>query len=179
MNRSAWFAVAVLIAVIGCSPLTVNYDYDTAADFTAMKTFGWMPPAGNAVSDDLLVKRIRSAVNAQLQAKGRTEVPQNPDFLIAMQLSGKTTYGGSTGVGASVGIPVGRAGTISVGGGKSKPHEKTEGTLVLDFVDAKTQSLVWRSTATAAVVPTASPEEQQERINKVIAEMLLQFPPKK
>jgi hypothetical protein len=178
MNRGAWFAVAVLIAVIGCSPLTVNYDYDTAADFTAMKTFGWMPPAGNAVSDDLLVKRIRSSVNAQLQAKGRTEVPENPDFMIAMQLSGKTTYGGSTGVGASVGIPVGR-GTISVGGGKSKPHEKTEGTLVLDFVDAKTQSLVWRATAAAAVVPKASPEEQQERINKVIAEMLVHFPPKK
>ena len=179
MNRGAWFAIAVLIAVIGCSPLTVNYDYDTAADFTVMKTFGWMPPAGNAVSDDLLVKRIRSAVNAQLQAKGRTEVPENPDFMIAMQLSGKTTYGGSTGVGASVGIPVGRAGTISVGGGKSKPHEKTEGTLVLDFVDAKTQSLVWRGTATAAVQPKTSPEEQQERINKVIAEMLSHFPPKK
>ena len=181
MNRGAWFAVAVLIAVIGCSsiPLTVNYDYDTAADFTAMKTFGWMPPAGNAVGDDLLVKRIRSSVNSQLQAKGRTEVPENPDFLIAMQLSGKTTYGGSKAVGASVGIPVGRAGTISVGGGKSKPTEKTEGTLVLDFVDAKTQSLVWRGTATAAVQPKTSPEEQQERINKVIAEMLSHFPPKK
>ena len=179
MNRGAWFVVVLLIAVIGCSPLTVNYDYDTAADFTAMKTFGWMPPAGNAVSDDLLVKRIRNAVNVQLLAKGRTEVPENPDFLIAMQLSGKTTYGGSTGVGASVGIPVGRAGTISVGGGKSKPHEKTEGTLVLDFMDAKTQSLVWRATATAAVAPKASPEEQQERINKVIAEMLSRFPPKK
>ncbi len=181
MNRGAWFVVAVLIMVIGCSsiPLTTNYDYDTTADFTAMKTFGWMPPAGNAVGDDLLVKRIRSTVNAQLQAKGRTEVAENPDFLIAMQLSGKTTYGGSTAVGASVGIPVGRAGTISVGGGKSKPHEKTEGTLVLDFVDAKTQSLVWRGTATAAVVPKTSPEEQQERINQVIAEMLSHFPPKK
>jgi hypothetical protein len=120
MNRGAWFVVAVLIAVIGCSsiPLTTNYDYDTTADFTAMKNFGWMPPTGNAVGDDLLVKRIRSTVNAQLQAKGRTEVAENPDFLIAMQLSGKTTYGGSTAVGASVGIPVGRAGTISVGGGK-------------------------------------------------------------
>src|SRR5512143_3544782 len=179
MNRGVWFAVAVLIVVIGCSPLTVNYDYDTAADFTAMKTFSWMPPTGNAVGDELLVKRIRSAVNVQLQGKGRTEVPENPNFLIAMQLSGKTTYGGSTAVGASVGIPVGRAGTINVGGAKSKPTEKTEGTLVLDFLDAKTQSLVWRSTATAAVKPKVSPEEQQARINEVIASMLAQFPPKK
>ncbi len=115
----------------------------------------------------------------QLKAKGRTEVPENQDFLIAMQLSGKTTYGGSTAVGASVGIPVGRAGTISVGGGKSKPKEKTEGTLVLDFLDAKTQSLVWRATATAAVEPRVSPEDQQARINEVIAAMLANFPPKK
>ncbi len=180
MNRCAWFAVVALVAVIGCStPLAVNYDYDTAADFTAMKTFGWMPPTGNAVGDDLLVKRIKNAVDVQLKAKNRMEVPENPDFRIAMQLSGQTTYGGSTGVGASVGIPVGRAGTISVGGGKSKPHEKKEGTLVLDFVDAKTQSLLWKATATAAVSPAASPEEQQARINEVVAEMLKQFPPKK
>ncbi len=175
-----FFAMVVLLAVIGCAtPLAVNYDYDTAADFTAMKTFNWMPPSGNAAGDDLLVKKIRNAVNTQLQAKGRMEVPGTPDFLIAMELSGKTTYGGSTAVGASVGIPVGRAGTISVGGGKSKPREKTEGTLVLDFVDAKTQSLVWRATATAAVSPKSSPEEQQVRVNAVIAEMLKNFPPKK
>jgi len=180
MDRRVWFLLAVLVAVIGCSPpIAINFDYDTTADFTAMKTYGWMPPTGNAAGDDLLVKKIRSAVNNQLLVKGRTEIPENPDFLIAMQLSGKTTYGGSTAVGASVGIPVGRAGTINVGGGKSKPREKTEGTLVLDFLDAKTQSLVWRATASTAVEPKRTPEEQQMRINKVIAEMLVQFPPKK
>ena len=181
MNRYAWLAVAVMIVVIGCAatPLAVNYDYDTAADFTSLKNFSWMPPAGNAGSDDLLVKRIKNAVNVQLQAKGRTEVPENPDFLIAMQLSGKTVHEGSKGVGMSVGIPVGRAGSLSVGGGKSKDVVKTEGTLVLDFVDAKTQSLVWRATASAAVTPAASPEEQQARINEVVAEMLKRFPPNK
>jgi hypothetical protein len=178
MNRYAWLAMIVLIALLGCAtPLAVNYDYDTAADFTALKTFSWMPPTGNAAGDDLLVKRIKGAVDLQLKAKGRIDVPATPDFLIAMQLSGKTVYSGSTAVGASVGIPVGRAGTINVGGAKSKPREKTEGTLVLDFVDAKTQSLLWRATATAAVMPSTSPEEQQARINSVVAEMLKQFPP--
>jgi hypothetical protein len=179
MNRGVWLTV-VLITLIGCAtPLMVNYDYDTAVDFTMMKTYGWMPPAGNAVGNDLVVKKIRNAVNTQLKEKDRTEVSQNQDFLIAMQLSGKTTYGGSTAVGASVGIPVGRAGSIRVGGGTSKPREKTEGTLVLDFLDAKTQSLVWRATATAAVTPAGSPEEQQSRINEVVAAMLAHFPPKK
>jgi len=68
---------------------------------------------------------------------------------------------------------------VPVGGGQSKAHENKEGTLVLDFVDAKTKSLLWRATASAAVSPAVSPEEQQQRINEVIAEMLAHFPPRK
>ncbi len=122
-----------------------------------------MPATGNAASDELLVKKIRTTLDSQLQAKGRTPTQADADFLIGMQLSGKTTYGGSTGVGVSVGIPVGRAGRVSVGGGKSVPTEKKEGTLVVDFVDAKTRSLLWRATASGAVDPAATPEQQQQR----------------
>jgi len=176
--RSTILALASAIIVAGCAtPLNVDYDYDTGANFAALKTFAWMPATGNAAADELLVKRIRSSVDRQLQAKGRTPA-DSPDFLIAMELSGKTAYGGSTGVGVSVGIPVGRAGRISVGGAKSKPIETKEGRLVLDFLDAKTKSLVWRATAAGAVEPNPSPEEQQQRINDVVAEMLARFPPK-
>jgi len=159
--------------------LAVNYDYDTAADFTALNTFNWMPATGNAAGDQLLVNKIRNTVDAQLQAKGRKIATDNPTFLIGMELSGKTTYGGSTGVGLSLGIPVGRAGTINVGGGRSKPRETKEGTLVMHFVDAKTKSLVWRATATDAVDPSATPEQKQQKINEVIAAMLAHFPPEK
>ena len=173
-------ALVTCIVMVGCAaPLTMDFDYDTAADFAALKTYDWMPATGNAAADELLVKRIRNAVDSQLQAKGHAFAAGTPDFLIAMELSGKTAYGGSTGVGVSVGVPVGRAGRISVGGGRSKPIEKKEGTLVLDFLDAKTKSLVWRGTASGAVRPAASPEEQQQRINEVIAELLARFPPKK
>ena len=180
--KRATHALMLSIALAACatSPSAdIDFDYDTAADFTALKTFGWMPPAGNAAGDELLVKRIRSAVETQLQAKGRTASAANPDFLIGMQLSGKTTYGGSVGAGVSVGIPVGRAGRVSVGGGKSKPIENKEGTLVLDFLDGKTKSLVWRATASGAVEPSSTPEYQQNRINAIVAEMLSYFPPKK
>jgi NAD(P)H-dependent FMN reductase len=179
--KNIMLALAIGFAVVGCasSPLTMDFDYDTTTDFAAQKTFAWMPATGNAVANELLVKRIRSAVDHQLQAKGRAPAADNPNFLIAMDLSGKTAYGGSTGVGVSVGIPVGRAGRVSVGGGKSKPIETKEGMLVLHFLDAKTKSLFWQATASGAVEPGASPEEQQKRINDVIAQMLAQFPPKK
>jgi hypothetical protein len=181
-----WYGLALALAVMtgGCattpgSDVDVTFDYDTAANFDALKSYSWMPPAGNAASDELLVKRIKNSLDTQLQAKGRAPAEANPDFLIGMQLSGKTTYGGSTGVGVSVGIPVGRAGRVSVGGGKSQAIEKKEGQLVLDFVDAKSKSLLWRATASGAVNPGQTPEQQQQRINGVIAEMLSQFPPGK
>jgi hypothetical protein len=178
--RNAILAVA-LISLAGCAtaPMDIDFDYDTGTDFAALKTFSWMPATGNAAADELLVKRIRASVDRGLQAKGRNPSSENPDFLIGMQLSGKTTYGGSVGVGMSVGIPVGRAGRVSVGGGKSKPIEKKEGTVVLDFLDAKTKSLVWRATASGAVEAKPTPEEQQQRIDEVVAEMLERFPPKK
>jgi len=181
-----WYGLALALAAItaGCattpgSDVDVTFDYDTAANFDALKSYSWMPPAGNAAGDELLVKRIKNSLDSQLQAKGRAPAEASPDFLIGMQLSGKTTYGGSTGVGVSVGIPVGRAGRVSVGGGKSQAIEKKEGQLVLDFVDAKSKSLLWRATASGAVNPGQTPEQQQQRINGVIAEMLSQFPPGK
>jgi len=49
----------------------------------------------------------------------------------------------------------------------------------MDFVDAKTRSLIWGSTAMVGVNPSASPEEKQQKINEVIAAMLATSPPKK
>src|SRR5512138_2476482 len=170
LMKNSMLALAIGFAVVGCatSPLAIDFDYDTTADFAVQKTFAWMPATGNAVANELLVKRIRSSVDQQLQAKGRAPAADNPNFLIAMDLYGKTAYGGSTGVGVSVGIPVGRVGRVSVGGGKSKPVETKEGTLVLHFLDAKTKALFWQATASGAVEPGVSPEEQQKRINDVI-----------
>lgn len=178
--KNTMFALVMGFALVGCAtPLAMNVDYDKGANFAALKTYNWMPPTGNAAANDLLVKRTKSAVDSQLQAKGRAMSADNPDFLIAMELSGKTTYGGSVGAGVSVGIPVGRAGSISVGGGRSTPREKREGTLVLEFVDPKTKSLLWKGTASGAVNPGATPEQQQQRINEVVGKMLAEFPPKK
>ena len=70
--RNTVLALVLCIPVAGyAASLAVNYDYDKAADFAALKTFDWMPATGNAAGDELLVKKIRNTVDAQLQAKGR------------------------------------------------------------------------------------------------------------
>ena len=179
--RSRLTTFSVLLALAGCAApqFDMNFDYDTGTDFAALKTYAWLPPTGNATQDELLVKRVRSSVDAGLKKKGRSPSSTSSDFVIAMQLSGRTAYGGSTAVGVSVGIPVGRAGRVSVGGAKSKPIEVKEGTLVLDFLDAKSKSLLWRGTAAGSARPATSPEEQQARIDEIVGQMLERFPPEK
>src|SRR5213082_330206 len=86
-------ALAVLVAGCATQPATnVTFDYDTAANFDALRSFHWLPPAGNAAGDELLVKRIRTTLDTQLMDKGRVPSETDPDFLIGMQLSGKSTY---------------------------------------------------------------------------------------
>lgn len=167
-----------ILLTFACASLDVKYDYDPGADFTKLKTFGWLPLEPGAQVPELTVKRIQNAVNAQLKAKGLVPTADNPDFLIGIQVSGKTVHGGSVGVGASIGIPVGR-GSVSIGGGKSREQEKREGTLVLDFVAPNDRSVLWHGTATGTVHPDAPPEDQDKRINHAVEEMLTHYPPQK
>ncbi len=165
-----------LLLALGCASLEVDHDYDPSVDFSTLHTFGWLPRSPDPSAQELTVKRIQQAVTVHLQAKGLTPATDNPDFLIGMQVSGRTTDAGSVGVGASIGIPIGPA-SISLGTGRSRHREKREGTLVLDFVSPTDRALLWHGSATGTVHPEGSPEDQEKRINQAVAEMLEQFPP--
>ena len=131
---------------------------------------------GNPDGSELTVKRIVQSVNNTLAEKGLTLRQEDPDFMIGMQVSGKTSYAGSTGLGVSVGVPVGKT-HVRVGGSRSKAREKHEGSLLLDFINPKDKSLIWRGTASDAINPNASPQEQEEAIGRAVSQMLSQFPP--
>jgi len=173
------FALTVLVLAAGCAPLAVDYDYDTTYDFTKLKTYEWAPSQPGNEKEELAAKRWEQAVNSQLQAKGFARTAESPDFLISMAGVKKTVESGSTAVGASIAVPVGSHGSVHLGGGKSKPRVKQEGTFNLNFADPRTNALIWQGSATATVQEKATPEEQQTMINQVIAEILKNFPPQK
>jgi hypothetical protein len=184
MGRFRYLVLIMIILFIegfasGCAtPLAIDYDYDSTYDFGKLKTYDWLPsPPGNQM-EDLVEKRVKNAVNTQLAAKGYSQSSESPDFLVALQGVKKITETGSVGVGASIGVPVGSRGSISIGGGKSKPRVKEEGTLILNFIDRQTNTPIWQGSATAKTQPKSSPEEQQRRINEVMANLLSHFPPK-
>jgi hypothetical protein len=184
MGRYRFFILMVSMLFIsgfiaGCAtPLVVDYDYDTTYDFGKLKTYDWLPsPPGNQI-EEMAEKRFIQATNTQLAAKGYRQSTESPDVLISLSGIKKTVDAGSTAVGASIGIPVGQRGSVSLGTGRSKPRVKQEGTVMLNFVDRQTNTPVWQGSATAEVQPKTSPEEQQQRINQVMAELLVNFPPK-
>ena len=180
MDRMNGFILLMLILVsaVGCAPLTVDYDYDTTYDFAKLKTYDWLPSPPGDQMEEMTEKRFQGALNSQLQAKGYSRSAETPDFLLSMEGIKKTVQKGSTAVGASVAVPVGSHGSVSLGGGKSKPRVSQEGELTVLITERAAGTLLWKGMLAAEVKSKQSPEEQQQMINNVIAELLKNFPPK-
>lgn len=152
---------------------SVTYDFDKATDFSRVKTYAWV--RGTELSDPLNHKRIVSAVDAQLASRGmaRVEASGNPDVLVAyhasfdrdLQINGFSSGWGGYRFGGS------RSGSARV-------EEILIGTLVVDMVDAKTRTIVWRGTASREVDVKASPEKRERNINKAAEKLFRNYPPR-
>ena len=171
-------AVCFITIATGCASLQVSYDYDRKADFIKLKKFDWFEEVFEPPVKDLMAKRIKNEVLTQLKAKGIQQESEGPDFLVRFQTFGRPVYGGSTGVGFSVGVPVGGSGAMSVGSGTSRVKEKLEWTMALDFLNPNDRSVIWHATATDTVNPKMSPAQQDRLVHEAVSKMLSHFPPK-
>ena len=175
----------LMIFVIGCAKtIEVNYDYDTGTNFSKYNTYDWLPIPDKAKADSLTIKHIKNAVNQELSRKGFSQDTLNPNFLIAVH-GGRERKVDVTEWGYAY-VPRGyyRHGAYWATprsdiqlGREISTYEYEIGTLVIDFVDAKTNNLIWRGTGQAMVEPSISPVEREKRINDGIAKILTNFPP--
>ena len=166
-----FFVLFFIGFTVSCSPIyDVKYDYDQQANFSDLKTFDWMQAPEKAGINSLVVQRVKNAVNAELKAKGLMMTSNNPDFLIAeyhgkrdqVQISDRRYRGGYRGGYGSGGVSV---------------YAFEEGSLILDFVDAKSKQLIWRGSAKAQVDNIGTPEESEKLINAAVKEILKKYPP--
>ena len=168
----------VMLAAAGCTPpLTVDSDYDPSTDFSKYKNWAWLAGAKPSEKDidSLSEQRIRSAIEAELPRHGLAKAGESADLSVTFQISVQHKIESSP---ATVGIGYGW-GPAHVGVSKSPTRSYDEGTLVLDLVDLKTKTLIWRGTAKGTIDKDASPEEREGRIKNAVAELLRDYPPKK
>jgi hypothetical protein len=162
--------------IFSCSSVyEVQYDYDQRADFTGLKTYDWLPVPDKADIESLDITRIKTAVNAELQAKGLIMTSDNPDLLIAEHL-GKKDKVKVRDWGYDY-VPYGGYWGGYRGSGGVSVYEYEEGSLILDFVDAESKKMIWRGVAKAEVDDQATPDKKEKLIKEAVQKILENFPP--
>jgi hypothetical protein len=172
-TKSGILVGAVMALCLGTIVLaqSIAVDFDKSVDFSRFKTYAWVP--GTNVPDELNHKRIMRAVEDQLMAKGvaKVDTRSGPDLLVVYHASFDrdlqiTGYGG--------GWP------YRFGGGPVSARAETvlKGTVVVDLVDAASQAIVWRATATHALDLGANAEKRDRNIARTAAKMFKNYPPR-
>ena len=194
MKRLPRFLSMLLVGMVlaGCATISVQRDYDEQASFDGYQTFSWTASENTQdiptpfQNDGLLDKRIKRAVTNALVHQGYTEQPDGaPDFYVVYRVGLRdVSYdpGYSYGFGyrsgfrrsffgyGGFGYPYGGYGYGSHG----TVTTSTEGTLVIDIIDAGTNELVWRG---AAVSTLGDATYDVKDINKAVEKILEEFPP--
>ena len=177
---SARFALTLAMAVFsGCSSVTVRTDHDPGTNFARYRTYAFGPLSQNALALSPTIRaQIESSLDQGLAARGLRRAAR-PDFYVAYHVTtreqisvqtfhdwGRWTYGGH------------RWNSYTLWRGSptttSYVHRSTIGTLVVDFVDAKTDRAFWRGVATGTVRGT---EANRQKIAEAVRRMLENFPP--
>jgi len=175
MKSSALLVVLGLMAVaVGCSSISVNYDYDSEANFASYQTYAWVEQEQSPTGSDLLDKRIRGAVDTQLAAKGFRQESTNPDILVVFHVGTQDKIDVT-----DWGYTYQRYGYGGWGGGRQVDvYQYTEGTVIVDLIDAGSSQLVWRGSATKTIDSNPSPERMEKNINDAMAQVFKRYPPK-
>lgn len=173
--RRGTIAAAIVVMALGALAYaqTVSFDFDRAANFGAYKTYAWVP--GTNVPDPLVHQRLVRAVDAQLTRKGMTQVHGTirPDVLIAYHASFDQDLQ-ITGFGSGWG-GYRFAGTRS---GSARAEHILVGTMIVDIVDSRTNTIVWRGSATKDIDVNAKPDKRDKNIDKTAEKLFEHYPPK-
>lgn len=166
---SVLLVTMVAVTLAACSSMRTNIDYDPVYDFSTLKSYNWIPNPQIEQANELFDKHFRKIMDEKLAARGYSVDENNPDFLVAyhgnVQSKVDVTNWGYRYPGWYGGIEV---------------YQYEEGTLIVDFVDAKAKDIIYRGTVTAEMDRRSTDfEKRQKRITEAVEKILKSFPPPK
>ncbi len=173
----------VLLGLLsGCgSSVKVVADHDPAADFSAYQTYQWMEePEADRMQRGLIWRDIKQAIDNELSQRSMQQVESNPDVYVVFHASVEEQVTGATidRYGYGYGGYWGRGRWGGYGGTEQVRVESyTQGTLIVDIIDAGKKELVWRSVATGAVRNADNPQKARAKVPEVVAEVMADYPP--
>jgi hypothetical protein len=164
----------IRFGVSGCAVT----DLDPSADFTQYKTFAWgkseVDVKNPIYESDLINERIRSAVEAEFARRGIVKARNNPDFIVTYHTYTEKKKSATGPYSYRYGFYPYAYYPYAFGYGypywmiRPNVREYTEGTLILDIHDNRSNELVWRGSVSGNVDYVASLKKQIEKGIKAI-----------
>jgi hypothetical protein len=153
----------------------VSYDFDKTETFTELRTFAFKD--GTPSDTPLVDERIRTAIAAELSARGLTRDDAAPDAYIVTHLTFEktkdmTVYSSPYWYGPYGWYWGGGWGPTDV-----RIEEIVMGTLIIDVVNAAKGKLVWRGIGVKEVKPGREPSKIDKNVRKAVAKILENYPP--
>lgn len=181
-----WLLSLSLLLLSGCATTAprTNIDYDPAVDFTQIKTYSWLGRGAPEGVSPLVAARVVAAVDAQLQAKGWTKVPEGQvgqavvagGVSVHQQQSASTYYSAPMYAGYGWGGPWMRPyGMAGMATATTTVRTYDVGTLIIDMFSSSTKKAIWRGTAEKTI--SDKPEKNAEAVRIGIENMFRYFPP--
>lgn len=172
-TRNAVVAIGVGVMLTLASSVAAQQVTSNAmpgVNFSQFHTYKWVRVEGAEYPNQIVDQQIKDAVNSQLSAKGLTMTTSDKaDLHVAYQIAmQQQKQWNAYGMGGRW------------GGGMASAQSSTIdiGTLVFDMYDPSTKRLVWTGRATKTVDPGSNQEKNQKNLDKSIAKLLKNYPPK-
>jgi hypothetical protein len=186
MKKLSLIVLALLaVGASGALAQDVRYNFAKDAKFSDYKTYKWVDIKGSDQVNQITQDQIKKSIDSQLASKGLTKTDSDDaDLYIGMQTAVGTekqfnSYSTGWGMGPGWG-----GGWYGYGGGMQSTTTSGStstiyiGQLGLDMYDSKGKDLVWRGIASKTIDPKAKPDKQEKNINKAVAKLLKNYPPK-
>lgn len=163
--------LATILVFTSCSGIRVVSDHDKEVDFSTYSTYAFYKPAIDEVKiSDLDKRRILRAIDYELNQKGMIKSEQ-PKMIISIYTKEQER------IDIHQHFNYGWWPYYDPFGPRSYVSQTTEGTLFIDFLDAKTKTLIWQGIGYSDLIAKDS-ERKEKRINEIVAKILTNFPPK-